>query len=147
MPRQPETVKTMITTFVIFSGCVGECRLSDDLEHPQCGDNAEPEDFPVQALVQPVVPSHSEGPTHGQGLVHVPNQHGPHGLQIGISRSSRCSLAYTLSTTGMEIGSLKESKSQENLKFKKNTQGVGQSFGFTSHNDTPHFTKGQKTQK
>ncbi len=68
-------------------GCVGPRRHADDPEHPQQRDHAQPAHLAVPSVRRPVVHSHPEGQGERPRLVHVPDQHRPHGAQIRIPGS------------------------------------------------------------
>ena len=88
-PVPGETGCQISSKTIIVTGCLGQRGLPNDTEHSQLGDHKKPSDFTVEAVLEPVVPDDTEGPVLGQGMVHVPDQHGPDGLPLGLSGGRR----------------------------------------------------------
>ena len=72
----------------IISGCVGEGGHPDYPDHPQQRDHEEPQDLPVEARGEQVVPPPQQRPGERPGLVHVSDQHGPDGAQVGTNQKT-----------------------------------------------------------
>ena len=72
-----------------LQGGVGARRHADHPHHTQQRDHAQPAHQPLEAFIGAVASARAAGKGVGQGLVHVPDQHRPHGAQVGIPGGGR----------------------------------------------------------
>lgn len=68
---------------------MGAGRYSDDPIDPPQRDHAEPPYLPLVQRPPLLVPAHQERAGSGQGLVHVPGEHGPHEVAPRVPPSRR----------------------------------------------------------
>ena len=70
------------TYWMFAAGCLGSSGYPDHPHHPQQRDHPQPPDLLVQARREQVVPPPQQRPGERPRLVHVSDQHRPHGPQV-----------------------------------------------------------------
>ena len=70
----------------MVSGCLGPSRHADDLDDPQQRHHQKPPNLPLKTLNKAVASPRATRAGVRPRLVHVPDQHGPHGAQAGLPR-------------------------------------------------------------